>query len=215
MPLRLSCTVRSVPVVKRQNSKPFIVPHTFGKPAYCQLPRVFGHVLQRSVQLTLPDHDVDHNQGLEYDCPCRITKSQLHCSKDLCDTGLAGMRRNQDVLDIFGFGGRKLFGRGAISTVPQIQETQQTTTSRTHLDFRGPLHGFLKIAGHCCREVGSPRLGRDRENQEVIARCSIRSVREGRGESAIGERGIGRNGYRNVRIKNLSSPAPKLAIMMA
>ena len=64
--------------------------------------------MQRSVQLPLPDHEMNHNQRLEHHRPCRFSNSNMQRSEDLCYACFAGMRRNKDILDIFRFRGRQL-----------------------------------------------------------------------------------------------------------
>lgn len=51
---------------------------------------------------------MDDNERLEHHRPCRFAKSDMQGSKDLCNARIAGMSCYQDVLDIFGFGCRKL-----------------------------------------------------------------------------------------------------------
>lgn len=82
---------------------------TFREIAGRDLLRVIGQVSQRSIQLTLSDHEMEDDERLEDNGPCRVSESYLEGSEYLCDSCLAGMSRHKDVLYVFGFRGRKLF----------------------------------------------------------------------------------------------------------
>jgi len=53
----------------------------------------------------LADHEVHRDQALEDDGPCCIMETVLQSSKYLPDASLARMRRDEDVLDVFGLWG--------------------------------------------------------------------------------------------------------------
>lgn len=71
-------------------------------------PWILRHVLQGGVQLAFPDHEVDDDESLESDRPCRVANPKVQCPEYLCDSSFARVRRYQDVFDVLGFRGRKL-----------------------------------------------------------------------------------------------------------
>lgn len=70
--------------------------------------RVLRQVLECDLWLAFPYHEMDDNQTLEDNCPCRVAQAVREGAKDLSDACLAGMRRDQNVFDIFGLGRGKL-----------------------------------------------------------------------------------------------------------
>lgn len=76
-----------------------------------QLPaRALAEMLERDVRLALADHQVHDDEALEDDRPSRVAQAVLQRAEDLGDARLARVRRDQDVLDIFGLRGRELPG---------------------------------------------------------------------------------------------------------
>ena len=76
-----------------------------------QFPRgVLRQVLQGDLGLALSDHKVHDDQALEDNGPRRVAQAVLEGAKDLGNACLARMRRDEDVLDILGLGGRELLG---------------------------------------------------------------------------------------------------------
>ena len=71
---------------------------------------VLCQVLQGDLGLALSDHKVHDDQALEDNGPRRVAQAVLEGAKDLGDACLARMRRDEDVLDILGLGGRGLWG---------------------------------------------------------------------------------------------------------
>lgn len=98
--------------------------------------------MQRSIQLTLSNHKMDHNERLEHHRPCRFAKSNMQGSKDLCNARIACMSRYQDILDVFGFGCRKLSAQSVNLALPGGRSIETTD-----FNFGGPFYGFLEI-GH-------------------------------------------------------------------
>jgi hypothetical protein len=76
--------------------------HTIGEVADCNLPWIVCEVSQGHIGFALSNHEMDDDQALEDNGPGRVSKSILKSSKDLGDSGLASMSRNENVLDIFG-----------------------------------------------------------------------------------------------------------------
>jgi hypothetical protein len=67
---------------------------------------------ERHVGRPLAYHEVDGDEALEDDCPCRVAHAVLERSEDLGDSGLARVRGHEDVLDVFCLGGSILLRRG-------------------------------------------------------------------------------------------------------
>lgn len=80
----------------------------------------------------------------------------LQCSKDLSDTSLTAMSRDQDMLDVFGFRGCKLFAPTSGQWTPSDQADQQVSC-RAVTDFYlgSPFDGLLEV----CRHRSRSRLG--------------------------------------------------------
>jgi hypothetical protein len=79
--------------------------HTLCKMVDGQLSvRVLRQKLERNLGLSLSYHEMYDDQALEYDGPCRVAQSVRKGAEDLSDTSFAGMRRDEDVFDILGFG---------------------------------------------------------------------------------------------------------------
>jgi hypothetical protein len=76
---------------------------------------VLRQVFQCDLRFALPYHEVYNDQTLEYDCPCRVAQPVGEGAKDLGDACFAGMRRDEDVLDILGLRGCKLCVRVSAS----------------------------------------------------------------------------------------------------
>ena len=77
-----------------------------------------GEIFERDLGLALPYHQMHNDQAFEDDCPRRVAKAVLQGAKDLGHAGLARMRRDENVFDIFGLGCGKLCIR--ISRPPAI-----------------------------------------------------------------------------------------------
>lgn len=69
---------------------------------------MLGEIGKRDVGRAFADHEVDDNQALKDSGPSRVLETILQDAKNLTDTGLVGMRRNEDVLNIFGLWRRQL-----------------------------------------------------------------------------------------------------------
>lgn len=69
---------------------------------------VLGQVLERDLGLALADHEVHDDEALEDNGPGGVAEAVGQGAEDLSDAGLAGMRRDENVLDILGFGRREL-----------------------------------------------------------------------------------------------------------
>lgn len=115
---------------------------TFGEVTGRDLLGVVGEVRQRGILLPFPDHQMDNDQGLEYNGPRGVAKSVLECSKYLCDARFAGMGRHQDRLDVFRFRGRKLrANRGQYPHGPEVFHWRPVLT----LSLVAPLTDFSKL----------------------------------------------------------------------
>jgi hypothetical protein len=79
-----------------------------------QFPRgVLRQVLQGDLGLALSDHEMHDDQALEDNGPRRVAQAVLKGAKDLGDACFAGMRRDEDGLDILRLGGRELWDGSA------------------------------------------------------------------------------------------------------
>ena len=76
--------------------------HTIGEVADGNLPWIVRKIPQGHIRFALPNHEMDDDQALKDNGPCRVSQSRLESPKDLGDPSLAGMSRNEDVLDVFG-----------------------------------------------------------------------------------------------------------------
>lgn len=70
--------------------------------------RILGQEPQCHLRFALSYHEMDDDQALEDNGPCRVAQTIGKGAEDLSDTCLAGMGRNQNVLDILGLGCGKL-----------------------------------------------------------------------------------------------------------
>ena len=68
-----------------------------------------NEVAKCDVCLALPHHEVHDDQALEYYRPGGVAQPVLQDAEDLGDASLAGMRGDEDVLDIFGLWCRELW----------------------------------------------------------------------------------------------------------
>ena len=71
---------------------------------------VLSQEVERDVGLALADHQVDDDEAFVDNGPCRVAEAICQGAEDLAHARLAGMGRNEDVLDIFGL------WRGELST---------------------------------------------------------------------------------------------------
>lgn len=69
---------------------------------------MFRQVCKCGVWRAFSDHEVYCDQALEDHSPGRVAQTELKRPEDFCHTSLTGMRRNEDVLDIFRLGRRRL-----------------------------------------------------------------------------------------------------------
>lgn len=124
--------------------------------------------MQRSVQLPLPDHEVNHNKRLEHHRPCCLSNSNMQRPEDLCYACFASTSRYKDILDIFRFRGRQLSQASASKTLDRrkgrIRGIQLTLT------FVAPFTDFskldiLSLSRLCYFEEF--RLGRDGSGDNV------------------------------------------------
>lgn len=84
---------------------------TFGEVVDCQRAAgVLSQEVECDVGLALADHQVDNDQAFVDNGPCRVAEAVCQGAEDLAHTRLAGVGRNEDVLDIFGL------WRGELST---------------------------------------------------------------------------------------------------
>ena len=88
-----------------------------------------AQVAESDVWCAFLDHQVHNDERLEGYRPGRVAEAVGQGTKHLCDTSLAGLGRQQDVLDILGLG-------------------------RRELDFGAALDGLLEGARH---ELGGSR----------------------------------------------------------
>lgn len=70
---------------------------------------ILRQVFERDLGLSFSYHEMYDDQALEYDGPCRVAQSVRKGAEDLSNACLAGMRRDEDVLDILGFGRCELY----------------------------------------------------------------------------------------------------------
>lgn len=73
---------------------------------------MLSQVLQRDVGRPFADHEVDGDEALEDDGPCRVADAVLQRPEDLAHAGVARVCRDEDVLDVFGLWGGGLASRG-------------------------------------------------------------------------------------------------------
>lgn len=78
--------------------------------------RVLRQELECNVGLALPYHEVYDDQALVYNGPRRVAQPVGEGAKDLGNACLAGVCRDEDVLDILGLGRCEL--RGWVSLPP-------------------------------------------------------------------------------------------------
>ena len=118
----------------------------------CRQPpmRVLGQVLKRDLGLALPYHQMHDDQALEDNGPRRVAQAVRQRAEDLGDAGLARMRRDEDVLDIFRLGCRELYTHqpSVSSWGGFLRKKQAVENGRTHLDLGPSLHRLLKGARH-------------------------------------------------------------------
>jgi len=76
---------------------------TVGKAADGEHAVVLGQVCQRHIGRALANHEVDRDETLEDDGPCRVAQPVLHGAKDFGHARLSRMRRDENVLNVFGF----------------------------------------------------------------------------------------------------------------
>lgn len=82
---------------------------TLGEVVYGQRSaRVLGQKLESDLGLALADHQVDDDQALVDDGPGRVAQAVGEGAEDFGDARLAGVGRDEDVLDILGLGRGKL-----------------------------------------------------------------------------------------------------------
>ncbi len=62
----------------------------------------------------LSNHQVDSQEALEHNGPCRVPQAIVHGPKYLAHASLSGVRSNQEMLDILCFWGR-ILGTRAVS----------------------------------------------------------------------------------------------------
>lgn len=78
---------------------------TFGKVVDGQLPvGILGEVLERDLGFALSDHHMHNDEALEDNGPSRVAQAVGEGAEDFGDACLACVRRDKNVLDIFGFG---------------------------------------------------------------------------------------------------------------
>lgn len=96
---------------------------------------------QRDVGRPLADHEVDGDEALEDDGPCRVAQAVLQRAEDLGDARLARVRGDEDVLDVLGLRGGSLecWLAGRVRPRP---------VAAAHLDLRRALDGLLEGARH-------------------------------------------------------------------
>jgi hypothetical protein len=81
---------------------------------------VLREIPQGDLGLALSDHEMYNDQAFKDNGPCGISQSVREGAEDLRNAGFTGVRRDQNVLDIFRFGGGKLQAlvRGLLQGVP-------------------------------------------------------------------------------------------------
>jgi hypothetical protein len=62
--------------------------------------RALGQILECDFWLALADHEVDDDEALEDNGPGRVAQAVGEGAEDLSDTGLAGVRSDEYMLDI-------------------------------------------------------------------------------------------------------------------
>lgn len=77
--------------------------------------RILGKILEGDLRLAFPDHKMDNNKALEDNSPCRVAQAVRESAEDFGDTCFASMRRNEDMLDIFGLGSGELHRGSCVS----------------------------------------------------------------------------------------------------
>ena len=98
---------------------------------------VLCQILERDVGLPLADHQMDNDERLVDDGPGRVAEPVLQGAEDLGDAGLAGVRGDEDVLDILGLGGRELAAAGQ-----SVARTHAALLRRRTLILVPPLTDF-------------------------------------------------------------------------
>lgn len=91
----------------------------------------------------LANHQVDSQETLEHNGPCRIPQAVVHRPKDLADPSLSRVRSNQKMLDVLCFWGRilqrravRLFFFASSALVPVPANARRWDGPA----FRGPAH---------------------------------------------------------------------------
>jgi hypothetical protein len=121
--------------------------------------RVLRQELECNLRLALSYHKVYNDQALEDDGPCRVAQAVREGTEDLSDPSLAGMRRDEDMLDILRFGCCELCD---VSMLPlrdvrfDAMNIGKLGVAHGYLDLGAALDALLKGAGHkvlggCCR----------------------------------------------------------------
>lgn len=100
-------------------------------------------VRQGDVWRPLANHEVDGDEALEDDSPCRVAQAVLQGVEDVGDARL-GVGGDEDVLDVFGLGRRILRGTSSAALSWPVRGWQRSA----YLDLGGTLDRFLKGAGH-------------------------------------------------------------------
>lgn len=78
---------------------------------------MLSQICQCNIGRSLPNHEVDGDQTLEDDGPCRIPQPVLEGPEDLAYSSLSGMCRYEDVFDVFRLRGRGLQVKRGVSIV--------------------------------------------------------------------------------------------------
>lgn len=117
---------------------------------------VLGQVLQCDLWLALSYHEMYDDQALEDNGPRGIAQSVRQGAEYLSDSSFAGVRRDQDVFDIFGLWGgklhmrvRQLFPCYVSSSSAVIDQTEQMPVkAHAYLDLGAALDALLEGARH-------------------------------------------------------------------
>lgn len=149
--------------------------HTLCKRIDGELPLgVLREIFQSDFGLALPYHKMHDDQTLEYYGPSRVAQPVREGTEDLSDSCFACMGRDEDVFDILGLWGCKLWQRVSVSQwAEQGGEPPSAQGAAQYLDLRPALHALLKRACHGARGCCSRRC---RGCAAEVAVCWVAAV---------------------------------------
>ena len=93
---------------------------------------MLGKVGQRHVWRALSHHEMDCDQALEYDGPCRVAQTVLQRPEHLSDARLTRVCCDQNMLDVF-----RLWGRGLVAVMSSVSGPPQPIRACVYIRAEG------------------------------------------------------------------------------